>query len=216
MKANLTDITVVLDRSGSMQSVWDDTIGGFNTFLQGQKDADGEATLTLVQFDHEYNVVYDNINIQDVVPLNRETYVPRGNTALLDAIGRSVVTTGERLKNTPEEDRPSNIVFVILTDGFENGSREYQRSQINEMIKHQTDTYNWDFVFLAANQDAIATGSSLGFGAGNSMSFASNSVGTKAVYDTISASMANLRGGDLSYKTEFFKQSDRDAQPLSN
>lgn len=212
MNKNLTDINVVLDRSGSMITVAKDTIGGYNTFLKTQQEADGEAVLTLVQFDDKYEIVYEGKNIKDVPPLTSETFIPRGWTALLDAIGKTIVSTGERLAKMNEEDRPANIIFVILTDGMENQSKEYTKSTISEMIKHQTEVYNWDFVFIGANQDAIAVGSSMGFMAGNSMTYASNETGTKEVFASMSIATSAYRGGDITKKSSFFTMEDRQKQ----
>jgi hypothetical protein len=211
MKQNLTDITVVLDRSGSMESVKADTIGGFNVFLKSQKEAAGEASLTLAQFDTEYDIVHSGKPIKDVPDLDGKTFVPRGATALLDAIGRSINTTGARLANTPEADRPAKIIFVILTDGEENSSHEFTKEKINEMIKHQTETYKWDFVFLGANQDAIRAGTSLGVSAGSSITYASNKAGSNAAFNSMSVNMCNYRSGTVSGQA-FFNDTDRDSQ----
>ncbi len=211
MKQNLTDITVVLDRSGSMEVVKADTIGGFNTFLKSQKEAVGEANLTLAQFDTEYELVHSGKPIKDVPELTDKIFVPRGMTALLDAIGRSINATGARLANTPEENRPAKVIFVILTDGEENSSHEFTKEKINEMIKHQTETYKWDFVFLGANQDAIKTGTSYGISANSSLSYKADAYGTKTVFDSMAVNMSNYRSGSVSGQS-FFNDVDRDAQ----
>jgi len=209
MKTDLTDISVVLDRSGSMQSVRNDTIGGFNAFLKTQKEAPGEALFTLVQFDDQYEVVYSGKNIKDVPDLTEKTFVPRGMTALLDAIGRTINATGSRLATMPEDERPSKVIFVILTDGDENASKELTKEKVNELIKHQTEAYQWDFVFLGANQDAIKAGASMGIMAGNSMSYAANAKGTAAAFASVGATMCAYRSGDASAKTAFFSDDDR-------
>lgn len=212
MKKGYTDITVVLDESGSMNSIRGDTIGGFNAFLKAQKEAVGEATISLVKFSGNVLPVYVGQNVKEVANLSEATFVPMGGTALLDAIGNSIISAGKRISDMKEEDRPENVIFVIQTDGEENQSREFTREKINEMIKHQTEKYNWDFVFLGANQDAIQSGRSLGVMAGNAMSFAANSQGSGAMYDSIAVSMTSYRGGDLSKKTAFFSDADRLAQ----
>jgi uncharacterized protein YegL len=162
MKENYTHISFVLDRSGSMQSMLNDAIGGFNAFLAEQQAFPGEATFTLAQFDNIYELIYPFANLQDVKPLTKETFVPRGSTALLDAIGKCIIETGKHLAATPEPARPEKVLFVILTDGEENSSREFDLHKINELITHQQDVYQWQFIFLAANQDAIASASRLG------------------------------------------------------
>lgn len=212
MKDNLTDITFVLDRSGSMGNVRMDTIGGFNAFVKSQKEAPGEASMTLVQFDDAYEINYTAKPVAEVIDLNESTFVPRGWTALVDAIGKTIVTTGERLGKMDEADRPGKVIFVIQTDGGENASKEFTKDKIGEMIKTQTETYNWDFVFLGANQDAIQTGAGLGILRGNSMTYASNAIGSQAVYSSVADSMTSYRGGDMSKKSQFFSEDDRTAQ----
>ena len=159
MKTNFSDVTVVLDRSGSMISCKTDAEGGVNAFIQEQKKLPGECVFSLVEFDTEYNFVHKARPIADVTPY---TLIPRGSTALLDAVGRAVNETGERLAAMKEEDRPSLVVFVIVTDGYENASVEFTRAQIREMIERQQKEYSWQFTFLGANQDAFAEAGSLG------------------------------------------------------
>lgn len=205
MNNNLSDITILLDRSGSMASIADDTIGGFNKFLQSQKDAPGEAVLSLHQFDHEYLTVIDAKDIKSAKKLDHESYVPRGNTALLDAVGRSVVSTGERLAKMDEKDRPGKVVFVIITDGQENSSKEYTLAKVKEMIKHQRENYKWEFVFLGADQDAFLAGTGLGVVGANTMKFAKNSIGTQAFYAATADNLTAFRTGtklDLSYTAD--------------
>lgn len=215
MNQNLTDITIVLDSSGSMQSVAKDTIGGFNKFVETQKAASGDANLSLVQFDSTVKVSYSARNLTEV----SRTYSPNGYTALLDAIGMSITSAGKRFADMKEEDRPGKVIFVIMTDGEENSSREYSREKINEMIKHQTEAYQWDFIFIGANQDAIQAGGSLGIRAGNSMNYSADALATSNVFDSVGKQMSNYRSMSLCAKTafsadadaSFFDQSDRDA-----
>jgi hypothetical protein len=159
VRQDLTDITVVMDRSGSMEACRTDAEGGLNQFVEDQKRQGGEALFTLVQFDHEYEFVHKGVPVRDVPRL---TLVPRGSTALLDALGRAIVETGERLTAMPEADRPGLVVFVILTDGGENASREYTRAKVKEMVEHQQNAYKWKFTYLGANQDAFAEAGSIG------------------------------------------------------
>lgn len=192
---NLTSITVILDRSGSMASVKDETISGFNHFIEAQKKVEGEAELSLIQFDHEHEVVYLGKNLKDVPNLDNTTFSPRGMTALLDAIGKTIVDVGITLASKDESDRPNNVLFVIITDGHENSSREYQKSQINEMINHQKDNYKWEFVFIGANQDAIAEAGKLGIKADNSLNYASNAAGTEGLFKSLSNNVRSYRAG---------------------
>lgn len=154
-KPNFTELIIVLDRSGSMGGIVDDTIGGINALISGQATSTGEVKLTLIQFDDKYGVFVDGKPIKDVPLLNKQTYVPRGSTALLDAIGRTINDVGARLAATREEERPSLVLFVIQTDGQENASKEFSHQKIKEMIAHQKDVYKWQFLFLGADQDAF-------------------------------------------------------------
>jgi hypothetical protein len=147
MKPGYTHIAVVLDRSGSMQDVKTDTIGGFNSFLEDQKNLPGDATLTLIGFDDHYETWRDFVALKDVQALDDATFVPRGMTALLDAIGRTITETGAHLEQLPENDRPEKVVMAIMTDGLENHSLKFNAHQIGELITHQRDVYKWQFLF---------------------------------------------------------------------
>jgi hypothetical protein len=217
MNNNVTDISFVLDRSGSMFSVREDTIGGVNQFLKAQQAATGEANLTLAQFDHQYEIVHNGLRIQDVPELKKSTFVPRGQTALFDAIGKTIIATGARLEKLPEAERPVQVIFVILTDGMENHSTEFTADKIKSMIQHQSEVYNWDFVFLGANQDAICTGTAMGIHAGNAMDFAADEVGMASAFDSISDRMCEYRNVDAcaTMKTAFFSDDDREKQKQS-
>lgn len=206
MKTDLTDITIVLDRSGSMASVAEDTKGGFDTFIEEQKRHPGEANVTLVQFDTEYEFVHRAVPVGTVPKL---VFVPRGYTALLDAIGRAITETGERLGKTPETDRPAKALFVILTDGYENSSKEFSKPRIAEMIKHQTEVYKWQFVFLAANQDAIAEAGNLGIGAGNATNYVPTSAGVKLAFSAVSKDATSYRSGAAPVVDNFFSDEGR-------
>jgi uncharacterized protein YegL len=196
MKQNLTQITIVLDRSGSMSSVRDATISGFNEFVEGQKKAPGEANLTLIQFDdgNPYEVVFDK-PVADVPKLTVETYVPRGGTPLHDALGRTMVSLGAKLKKMPEAERPEKVVIVTMTDGLENMSREYTAVQVADMIKHQREVYKWEFLFLGANQDAILTGERLNIPRGQTITYAPSAAGTHNTFAATLANVVRYRGG---------------------
>ena len=208
---DLCDITVVLDRSGSMAAVAADTIGGMNRFLDDQRKAPGAAQLTLVQFDNEYEPVYRAVPIAAVPPLTGETFVPRGTTALLDAAGRAIAETGARLAATPEPERPGKVVFVIVTDGLENASREYTRERLMGMITHQRDAYSWQFVFLGANQDAIASAAAIGIQGTHSMTYAHTAAGTAAAFAAVSRGTAKARAGAAPLAA-YFMPEDREEQ----
>jgi hypothetical protein len=203
-------MTFVLDRSGSMQDTASDTIGGYNKFLADQKALPGDCQMSLAQFDHEYEVRYEGKLLKDVPDLTSQTYVPRGQTALLDAVGRTINRTGERLGAMPEADRPEHVVFVIITDGLENHSREFTKAQIKEMIEHQTNAYKWHFVYLGANQDAFAEACAMGIKAANALGTAQNTVGISRYYDALHTNARKLRGGEE--KTMGFVDIQREAQ----
>lgn len=159
MRADLTDITLVVDRSGSMGAIRDDAQGGVNAFIARQVQEPGEALLTLVQFDTQYEFVHRGVPIGQVPPYSLE---PRGSTALLDAVGRAINETGSRLAAIAEPQRPGLVIFMVVTDGQENSSHEFTKAQVKQLIEHQQSVYNWHFTFLAANQDAFAEAGGLG------------------------------------------------------
>lgn len=194
--SNLTEIAVILDRSGSMQSIRDDAIGGFNSFLEAQKAVSGEAKFSLILFDNEYETPVLRQDLLHVKPLTDKTFVPRGATALYDAIGRTVNAIGADLANMPETERPSKVIIAILTDGMENSSREFAKAQISEMVKHQEEKYAWEFIYLGANQDAFDVGGALGMRAENIANFAATGVGTRGAYETANRLTTRYRTHD--------------------
>jgi len=193
MKQNSTLIAVVLDRSGSMGSIVMDTIGGFNTFVEAQKQGPGECFITLTQFDTEYEIVYSGKNINDVPKLDTKSYVPRGGTALYDAVGRTINEIGANLANRSEGERPSKVIFCIVTDGEENASKEFTQTAIKKLIKQQTKDYSWDFTFLGANIDSFAAGGGIGIRKSAVMNYAANTRGSKGLYAGIAASVLRSR-----------------------
>lgn len=189
----MTDITVLLDRSGSMASVKTDTIGGFNTFLKEQQKAKGDARLTLAQFDMEYEIVHEGKPVKDVPPLNDSTFVPRGSTALLDAMGRTIVSAKARVK--PGE----LVVFVVLTDGQENSSHEYTKAAIRAMVEEHTKA-GWQFVYLGANHDSFFEAGAIGF----QQSKVANYAGSPQKAMLVASSNVNLyRSSGNTYCTDF-------------
>lgn len=162
MRNDLADVTLIIDRSGSMSSMQIEAQNGINHFIEEQKKLPGECNFSLVQFDNEYEVVINNTPIQDVSSYQLK---PRGATALFDAIGKTINTIGQRLSNMKEEDRPGLVTVMIVTDGHENSSQEFKREKIKEMIELQQGTYNWKFIFLGANQDSFLSGGALGISA---------------------------------------------------
>lgn len=193
MKENFTSINIILDKSGSMAGLISDTIGGFNKFLNDQKALPGEAVFTLCTFDSSSQIVHNFKPIASVPDLDTKTYVPGGGTALLDAMGSTINSVGSKLAAMMEDDRPSKVLFLVITDGEENSSREFTKAKIKEMVEHQTNVYNWQFIFLGANIDAISEGNSLGFSTMNSMNYSATPGGTHDLYKTISTNTTNYR-----------------------
>lgn len=159
MNTSLTDITVILDRSGSMYACQSDAEEGLNAFVAEQRKLEGECLFTLVEFNHDYNFFCKGIPVSDV-PYYK--LIPSGMTALMDAVGRAINETGIRLSQMLEQDRPALVIFAILTDGQENSSKEFSRTQVKEMIERQTKDYDWQFTFLGANQDAFSEAANIG------------------------------------------------------
>lgn len=190
-----TDITIILDRSGSMSSIKTDTIGGVNQFVSEQQKVAGECRLTLTQFDTQdpQEIVADAVLIADFKPLTDSTFLPRGGTPLYDAVGLAIVRTGERLSKISEADRPNKVIFVIVTDGEENSSREYTRSQVFDMVKVQTDQFNWQFAYIGTNHDALKAAASISISAANALAYGAHSRGVGASYAAVSANVAHAR-----------------------
>ena len=184
-----TEIICVIDRSGSMASIASDAIGGFNTFLADQKTVPGEARITVALFDDKYEVLYANTAISSAEPLTSKTFVPRGGTAMLDAIGRTLNEQGARIKSDAWADK---VIVCILTDGQENQSREYTAAKVKEMVQH-AEKHGWSFVYLAANQDAFASGAQYGIAAAHTMNFAATAQGTNDAYASMSSVTRSLR-----------------------
>jgi len=187
-----THIAVLLDRSGSMGAVKDETISGFNYFLQEQKAVGDNAFFTLVQFDSQStDMVHEARPVRDVPDLNQDSYQPRGSTPLLDALGETINRTGKTLAAIPEANRPDKVVFVVITDGEENASHRFTKTQVKEMIEHQTTKYNWQFVYLGANQNAFAEAGGVGISMAHAANFDSDRM-EMAYYGT-SANVAKYR-----------------------
>jgi hypothetical protein len=193
MNNHYTEIAFVLDRSGSMESCKEAAIEGFNRFLLEQQKVEGLAKLTLVLFDDEYLVPFQSLPVQEIVPLNSDTFVPRNTTALLDAIGQTIDELGQSLSQLPEKDRPAQVIVAILTDGLENASRRYSWNDIGDRIKLQSSTYKWTFLFLGANQDAIATAAQLSISAANAATYVADAAGSRASHVAFSRKASALR-----------------------
>lgn len=196
MKTGYTHISVLLDRSGSMATIKDDTEGGYATFLESQQPHLGDATVELRQFDTHYEQVHGPVPVREASPLVLE---PRGGTALLDAMGRSIQETKQWLAGLDEAERPERVVFVIITDGHENSSTEWRRDQVFRLVTECTEQ-GWTFIYLGANQDAISVGTQLGVSANTSMAYTGHTV--RDTYSSLSASVARARAGAAAGFTE--------------
>lgn len=193
MKSDLTEIVFILDRSGSMSGLESDTIGGYNSFLKTQREVEGEAKVTTVLFDDKYMKIHDRVDINNVNPITEKEYFARGTTALLDAMGKTIVDIGGKLRDTLEEERPSKVIFVIITDGDENASMEFSYKKVKEMISNQQSKYNWEFIFLGANIDAVKEAENLGIRASRAANYMADKQGTGVVYSSLAENVASFR-----------------------
>lgn len=195
MKSDLTELVFILDRSGSMAGLESDTIGGYNALLAKQKQDAGEAVVTTVLFDDNYELLHDRINVRGVAPITEQEYFVRGSTALLDAIGKTICKIGNVQKQTSEDLRAGKVIFVITTDGMENASCEYSSAKIKQLIEKQKAKYGWEFIFLGANIDAIATAERFGIDASRAANYRADSKGTRLNYEAISHAVSDFRAG---------------------
>lgn len=193
MKKGLTELVFIIDRSGSMCGLESDTIGGFNSMLQKQKNEPGEAVVTTVLFDDSYELLHDRINLKGIKPITDKEYFVCGSTALLDAVGKTINKIGNAQKHTSEDERAEHIMFVITTDGLENASREYSYEKVKKMIQYQKNKYGWEFIFFGANIDAAETAESFGISRAMAANYNCDSAGTKLNYEVISDSVINFR-----------------------
>ena len=193
MKKNLTEIVFILDRSGSMAGLEDDTIGGFNAMIEKQRKEAGEALVSTVLFDHETEVIHDRVDIRRIEPITRKEYYVRGSTALLDAVGGVIHHIGNVHKYAREEDRPEKTLFVITTDGMENASHKYSYARLKAMIERQKEKHGWEFLFLGANIDAAREAARFGIGADRAANYHADSKGTNVIYETVSEAITQVR-----------------------
>lgn len=198
MNNNLVELICVCDRSGSMSEILKDAIGGFDSFINEQKKLDKQINITLVNFDSKYELKASCVDIKKFKSLKEYDYTPRGLTALYDAIGTTINNVGDRLANTNEYERPSKIIFVIQTDGYENCSTEFSLEQIQKMIKHQTNKYNWEFIFLGAGlkEEIQNISMNLGMNKKNAFAYEFTGDGINRGYTEVSCCVAQSITGD--------------------
>ncbi len=209
MKKDLTELVFILDRSGSMGGLESDTIGGYNAMIKKQKDAPGEAVITTVLFDDEFELLHDRINLRGIKAITEKEYFVRGTTALLDAIGKSIQKIINVQRNTLEELKAEKVLFVITTDGQENASREYGYTQIKAMIEKQKKEYDWEFIFLGANIDAKAEAEKFGIDHDRVAQYHNDSEGIGVNYDAVSDAIGQLRT-DKSISSNWKKRIEKD------
>lgn len=190
-----TEIVFVIDKSGSMSRLTNDTIEGFNGFVESQKD-DTKTILTTVLFDTSWKILHDGVDVYEVSPMTTKDYIAGGGTAMLDAIGEIINRVQDRHDELGKE-KPDNVLFVITTDGEENSSRKFTKSQIEKMIKHQTNGHGWEFIFLGANMDAVKEAQNIGISATRAINYDWSVSGTDALYSTVTAAACAAKSCDL-------------------
>lgn len=193
MNKNLTELVFIIDKSGSMASLEKDTIGGFNAMIEKQKKLDGECLVSCVLFDNGQKVIYDRVPISEVVPMTEKDYCAGGCTALVDALGLAVKHIGSIHKYIREEDVPEHTIFVITTDGMENASKIYSADKVRKMVNKKTEKHGWEFLYLAANFDAVETGAAIGIKEGRTANYKCDARGTGLLYETVGAALGSMR-----------------------
>lgn len=193
MKKNLTELVFILDRSGSMSGLEADTIGGFNSMIEKQKRAEGEALVTTVLFSTTRDILHDRVSLEQIPPMTEADYCPMGCTALLDAIGNTIAHISGIHKYARKEDVPEHTIFVITTDGMENASHEYTLDKVRRMIEEQKKLRGWEFLFLGANMDAVETAASFGIAPTHAVQYHSDSIGTRLNYEVTGEALCKMR-----------------------
>ena len=193
MKKNLTELVMILDRSGSMGGLESDTIGGYNGMLKKQRQDEGEVLVSTVLFDDRIEVLHDRIPLMEMPLMTEKEYYVRGCTALLDAVGSTISRIGVIHKYAREEDRPEKTIFVITTDGMENASHQYSYTQVKKLVEEKKEKDGWEFIFLGANIDAIQTAERFGIHADRAANYHSDSEGTALNYDVLGDAVREMR-----------------------
>lgn len=212
MKKDLTELVFVIDRSGSMFSLIGDTIGGFNSMLDKQKEQEGSVLVSTVLFDDESQVLHDRIPLERVEYLTEKDYTVRGCTALLDALGDAVIHISNVHKYARSEDVPEHTLFVIITDGMENASHRHTAESVRRLLKEKEEKYGWEFLFMAANIDAVKTASQYGIKPERAVNYHADGQGTKKVYNAVSDAICAARASVPLEKCEWRKSADEDFQ----
>lgn len=216
MKKNLTELVFILDRSGSMSGLESDTIGGFNGMLEKQKKEDGEAVITTVLFDDHYELLHDRIDIRGVSPMSDKEYYVRGCTALLDAVGQTINKISTVQKNTSEEMQAEKIIFVIITDGLENASKEYSYNQIKEMVEGHNKMTGWEFMFLGANMDAVSEAGKFGIDSSRAVTYNNDTRGVELNYKAVADAVSMMRCCSAPIGREWKEEIEKDVRKRRN
>ncbi len=210
MKKNLTELVMILDRSGSMAGLEADTIGGYNGMIRKQRETEGEVLVSAVLFDNRIEVLHDRIPLDQVPEITEKEYFVRGCTALLDAVGGAIHHIGNIHKYAREEDRPEKTIFVITTDGMENASHMYTYDRVKQMVERQKEKYGWEFLFLGANIDAIETAGRFGISADRAANYHSDHAGTALNYDVLSDTVLEMRSKKEAIGAEWKQRIEED------
>ena len=197
MKNNISELVFILDRSGSMSGLEGDTIGGFNSLIEKQKKVEGKCFVTTVLFDNQSETIHDRVELGEIKPMTEDDYSVRGCTALLDALGETIRHIAHIHRYARAEDVPAHTTFVIMTDGMENASRRYDSATVKRMIEHEKEKYGWEFLFLAANIDAVETARHFGITADRAVNYHADSVGTQVAYETVADAVCMARKGSI-------------------
>jgi uncharacterized protein YegL len=209
MKQNRTELVFILDKSGSMSGLEADTIGGFNSMLKKQQKKAGEAVVTTVLFDDRYQLLHDRFDIKGIKPITEKEYFVEGSTALLDAMGKTIQKVANIRKNGGKNVQADKVLFVVITDGMENASRKFSYEQIRKMIKQEKKKHGWEFLFLGANIDAVATAKRYGIGAGRAANYRADPAGTRLNYEALGSAISGLRA-NKKLSAEWKEDIDRD------
>ena len=208
---NITELVFILDRSGSVSGLESDTVGGFNTMIEKQKKQNAPCYVSTVLFNHTSEVLYDRVKLGEVQKMTEEDFFVGGSTALMDAIGGAIHHIGNIHKYIRPEDVPANTMFVIMTDGMENASRNYSSDRVKQMIERQKKRYGWEFLFIGANIDAVETAARYGIDADRAVNYHADKEGTRVVYQSVANAVCSLRE-NKELRADWSEEIDKDYQ----
>lgn len=208
---NITELVFILDRSGSMSGLESDTVGGFNTMIEKQKKQNAPCYVSTVLFNHTSEVLYDRVKLGEVQKMTEENFFVGGSTALMDAIGGAIHHIGNIHKYIRPEDVPAHTMFVIMTDGMENASRNYSSDRVKQMIERQKKRYGWEFLFIGANIDAVETAARYGIDADRAVNYHADKEGTRVVYQSVANAVCSVRA-NKELRADWSEEIDKDYQ----